>query len=319
MVKAYTLIFSSYCNKTMQNRIEEHPDFESKIQDNPIELLKAIKILMHDPVRAKYPYASLVEAIIRAVTIRQQENEGLLDYVKRFKQQRDILKSQIGSEFLYKFVENTPEYRALTTDDEKTQMKEEANSKFYAYLLLKCSDQARYGSVMNGLVSQFSMGNNQYPATVTAATDILSNHRVDNRNKQKANNRPKKSSEESSDDSKPSVQETSFAQTKTVRCYCCGKDGHAVPDCSEKNTRPRDQWAIRKAEQFLQAQEAQENQQDEVEENDKASNDNAKSDTKKKSKTVGWSGMLLGLANLEPDTVRRPRPRPRRRRNRKYQ
>ncbi len=24
--KAYTLIFSTYCNKTIQNRIEEHPD-----------------------------------------------------------------------------------------------------------------------------------------------------------------------------------------------------------------------------------------------------------------------------------------------------
>ena len=28
----------------MQHRIEEHPDFESTIQNDPIELLKAIKI-----------------------------------------------------------------------------------------------------------------------------------------------------------------------------------------------------------------------------------------------------------------------------------
>ena len=33
----------------MQQRIEEHPDFGT-IQDDPIELLKIIKLLMHDPV-----------------------------------------------------------------------------------------------------------------------------------------------------------------------------------------------------------------------------------------------------------------------------
>jgi len=50
LTKAYTLIFSNYCNKTMQSQIEEHPDFESKIENNPIALLDAIKILMHDHV-----------------------------------------------------------------------------------------------------------------------------------------------------------------------------------------------------------------------------------------------------------------------------
>ena len=29
--RAYALILSTYCNRTMQHRIEEHPDFESMI------------------------------------------------------------------------------------------------------------------------------------------------------------------------------------------------------------------------------------------------------------------------------------------------
>jgi hypothetical protein len=57
LTKAYALIFSTYCNKTMQNRIEEHPEFESTIHDDPIELLNKIKVLMHNPIRAKYPFA----------------------------------------------------------------------------------------------------------------------------------------------------------------------------------------------------------------------------------------------------------------------
>jgi hypothetical protein len=180
MHKAYALIFSTYCNKTMQNRIEEHPDFESTIRDDPIELLEKIKVLMYDPIRAKYPYASLTEALIRLMNIKQFEQEQLLDYIKRFKQFRDITKSHVGTDMLDKFVENTREYREETGTENKKVMKAEAFNKWMAYLLIRNSDQAKYGSLMNGLVSQFSMENNQYPKTVTAATDILSNHRHDN-------------------------------------------------------------------------------------------------------------------------------------------
>ena len=42
MAKAYALIFGTHCNKIIQTRIEEHVDYESKIKNNPIELLKAI-------------------------------------------------------------------------------------------------------------------------------------------------------------------------------------------------------------------------------------------------------------------------------------
>jgi hypothetical protein len=60
-------------------------------------------------------------------------------------------------------------------------MKDGAFNRWMAYLLIRNSDQAKYGSLSNGLVSQFSMQNNQYPKTCTTATDILSNHRFDNR------------------------------------------------------------------------------------------------------------------------------------------
>jgi hypothetical protein len=110
-MKAYALIFSTYCNKTMQNRVEEHPEFETAIRNDPIELLNKIKVLMHDPIRAKCPFASLTEAISRMPNLKQSENEELLDCVKRFKESHDIMKSHVGTDILDKFVENTLEYR----------------------------------------------------------------------------------------------------------------------------------------------------------------------------------------------------------------
>ena len=44
--KAYSLIYTTYCTKIMQTRIEEHPDFETKIDNDPIALLEAIKTLV---------------------------------------------------------------------------------------------------------------------------------------------------------------------------------------------------------------------------------------------------------------------------------
>jgi hypothetical protein len=91
--KAYALIYSTYCTKAMQSRIEEHPDFKTKLKNDPITVLEANKLLMHDTVRAQYPLVSMTDALGRLINVRQQDNESLLDYVKRFKQLRNVVKS----------------------------------------------------------------------------------------------------------------------------------------------------------------------------------------------------------------------------------
>ena len=47
--------------------------------------------------------------------MRQTEDEHLNDYVKRFKQVRDVLRSHLGNEILHTFVEHTEEYRNATS------------------------------------------------------------------------------------------------------------------------------------------------------------------------------------------------------------
>jgi hypothetical protein len=269
LTKAYALVFSMYCNKTMQNRIKEHPDFEKTIRDDPINLLTKVKVLMHDPIRSKYPFASLTEALIKLMNIKQLEHEGLLDYVKRFKQFRDVAKSHVGTDILDKFVENTRKYQEENGVDEQKKMKAEAFNKWMTYLLIRNSDQGKYGSLMNGLISQFSMENNQYPKSLTAATDILSNHRHDNwgstgyQTQKKRWSQYKKDEEEVQGPPKEKNSETSFQQgSQDKTCDCCGKKGHLSPDCSEKNTRPKEEWAIRRAEQHLQADDETHNKQE---------------------------------------------------------
>ena len=280
--RAYALILSTYCNGMMQHHIEEHPEFDSKIQNDPIELLKAIKIVMHNPIRAKYPYASLTEALMRTLNIKQLEQESHINYMKRFKQSRDVLKSHISGDILNKFVENLPEYRHSTMSGQQ-EIKSEAFGRWMAYMMIRNSDQAKYCSLLNGMVSQFLMNNNQYPVDIRQATDILSNHKHDSHKTRRDRARLKDDKDEST-----KTNEASFTQSENTKmCYCCGKTRHMSPKCSEKDKIPREDWAIRKAALHMQAE--------------KTKDDEEASQSDKSPKKTRWSGMQVCLMDKKKD------------------
>ena len=286
LTKAYALIFSQYCNRTMQSRVEEHKDFDTTIRDDPIELLKKIRVLMHDPVRSKYPFASLTEAMSRMINLKQMENEQLLDYVKRFKQTRDIMSSHMGTDLLDKFVENTSAYKTETDDAKKTEMKSGAFNKWMAFLLIRNSDYTKYGKLLDGLVSQFSMGNNQYPDAIRTATDIMAAHKHDNSGARWNKNKTTKK-----DDDTPSTittkSETSFAQnSKDKICYCCGKKGHMSPECPDKNKIEKKDWYVTRAALHMQK---------EGTENEERDDDTIASAKSNKSSKGGWTGSVSTL------------------------
>jgi hypothetical protein len=80
-------------------------------------LLKAIEILINDPVQARYLYASVTEAMTRFMTYRQLENKPLANYVKRFKSYQDSMAQNMGKDFLKEFVKNTKQYADETNTD----------------------------------------------------------------------------------------------------------------------------------------------------------------------------------------------------------
>ena len=127
------------------------------------------------------------------------------------------------------------------------------------------------------MVSQFSLNNNQYPVDIRQAMDILSNHKHDSHKTRRDRARQKDDKDEAT-----KTSETSFVQNeKTKMCYCCGKKEHMSPKCPEKNKIPREDWAICKAEQHLQAK--QKKGDDEASQSDNSS------------KKTGWSGMQVCL------------------------
>jgi hypothetical protein len=53
------------------------------------------------------------------------------------------------------------------------------------FLYLDNADKTKYGSLITGLHSQLSLGNNQFPTNVVGATEIPSNHRLDGTDKKR--------------------------------------------------------------------------------------------------------------------------------------
>ena len=272
LARAYALIIENYCTDTLVTRIEQLPDFESTIRDDPIELLKAIQGAVASPVRAQYPFASLTAACKDVLNMKQNQDEKLLDYTNRFKQNWTVFKSNIGSKALDSFIEQTEEYKMLSTETgssaKETEMKEGAMEAWKTYLFVANSDPAKYGSIPKNLSSRFSMGHDEYPRTFETAIDILSNHRLDNRsvprerqttprNNNSNNNdgNPNSNNRTNEDDDPQSRRESSFAQ-REITCYCCGEEGHTSPECPKRNSLPREQWYVNRALQNLQADEA---------------------------------------------------------------
>ena len=70
--KIFALIIDEYCSRAITSRLEAMPDYESKIQDNPVELLKAIQMTMSAPLQARYMMESATDALVENQTNGQR-------------------------------------------------------------------------------------------------------------------------------------------------------------------------------------------------------------------------------------------------------
>jgi len=262
--KVYALIIKDYCSIGMKNKIEALPNF-GDIKNNPIELLKAIKALMNTTVRSQWQFTTFWQVYDRLRECKQYDNEALIEYVKRFKQMKDVFLTYMTEDFVMPFVErqfnrnidienvnqndnNEGSDDITATNTSKIVTATAGCEMAFATLLLQNADKNKYGSLLKDLNKQFSLGHNQFPKTISAAVDVLSQHPFD----QKFHDNKRKQKENKTKDD-PSPSETSFNQNRVeVTCDCCGKKGHHSNKCFKKNKIPKNEWFINKKVNALQ-------------------------------------------------------------------
>ena len=89
--------------------INEMPYFDKAIPNQLIVLLQCVENLMHTPMKAKYPPLTLVEVLISFLQIKQGNNESLLDYLSRFKSERNVMLGLVGKRLIDGYTERTPD------------------------------------------------------------------------------------------------------------------------------------------------------------------------------------------------------------------
>ncbi|HSN66369.1 MAG TPA: hypothetical protein VLS94_06990, partial [Fusibacter sp.] len=258
MIRAYTLIKEQFCTRDMQRAVEALPDFRDKIYDDPLELLKAIKILTSVPVRATKDWISLHEHLKLMINIQQRQGEDEMEYVNRFRQYRSVVKGFMGTKMFDEFVKNTKTYQDGDADTKK-KLLESAWEEATAIMCLNGANRALMGATMTAMATEFTSDIDRYPKTVEKVLELLTVTKslsIRNKESQKSQNNHRdprkqdknKESQQDRDDDKPSKNnEASFAQRgqgKRYECNVCGSTDHHLSDCTKLTTIPKDQWHI---------------------------------------------------------------------------
>jgi hypothetical protein len=227
LIKAHAMIWER-CTKGMKQKIEARTDFHSKIEDNPIKLLKVIKEHTQNFLEHRYCMSIVLDSLGGLLNTKQKEGESLQDWTKRFRTSMEILECHFGGPLIIKkIIGSLSEYNA--SDEKSVKICEEKIlESFLAFLHLENADRTKNGSLSTGLNTQQLLGNNQYPKSVTEANNVLRNHKLDNSAKFKKENEDTKSKQKfkkEREEAKEQEVTLSFAQTEG-KCYCCGKPGH---------------------------------------------------------------------------------------------
>ena len=110
---AYTTIFSNHCNKELQNHLENKKDFTTKIENDPIELLAAIKDMMHTTSHERliYPFETLWTSFAALFKLKQEKEEKLSDYYDKMKAFSIQVKKYLPDDVLHQFMKGLDSYK----------------------------------------------------------------------------------------------------------------------------------------------------------------------------------------------------------------
>ena len=197
---------------------------------------------MHTPERAKYPVLTIIEVLWNFLKVKQADSEDLLDYLSRFKSERDVVLRLLGKNFLDGFSEALPEYTTCSTDDERKVFKENELQKLVAVLFLHNANHARYGELLPDYQRQYANDFDVYPKTLEGVINVM-RQMLAKRKKPNKNDNAKDKPKEEALVASLATSTSKKKEEGDFSCFCCGDKSCRLDRCTKKDSLPVKEWA----------------------------------------------------------------------------
>ena len=238
----YSVIWAQ-CSSAMQSKlksIDAWKEIESK--RNCLKLILEIKGIAYRFESQGYIYLSLDDAKDEFYAYRQGKNESNSDYLTKFKSMLEVINhygGYFGNDPALVRAEMKREGMNVTRKSypgniEYDGMVDNAKERASALAFIKRADPARYGKLLIELANNFTRGNDQYPADMTIAYNLLINFKTENTTKQ---THPKYGTISDSDD-----DDLSFLNFQSdIKCFNCNEIGHISRNCPKPQRRKKNE------------------------------------------------------------------------------
>jgi hypothetical protein len=225
-------IIEGQCSDAMIQKMKSDAAFEAAQKTcNPIGLLKIIKTICYSCQSEQFTLLSIVQSMLRFVTLRQGPREANVDYLERFNNSLTVFTSCGGTICFpgaLKYVAKQKygfAYETLTLDQKKT-IRPLATEAVAAILYLENAGD-RYASLRKELANDYLKATNNYPSDLVSAQSFLLNY------KGEASKEPKVTasndllfSQQGTTTTKGTTPQQSTRDMSKVICRDCGSEGH---------------------------------------------------------------------------------------------
>ena len=242
IAKLFSLVLGQ-CSESLRQKIEAHPDHE-EVEDrvDGIGLLRIIKSLAHDVRAEKSPVQSL-HATIRSFFLMNQGNDSIVEYGDRFTAHRGVLeemKAAVADEAMMEIVLKQQQIDASkATSDQKQAAIIEGREQLMAMAHFMGADKRRFGRLQEEVENDFLKGRDDFPKTVIASMNLLSNYKMDPRNMVQVH-RPANDGVAFTNVGNENGQEQGTTLTNTgnrdkshIKCFNCQEMGHYANQCTK--------------------------------------------------------------------------------------
>ena len=236
---AYNIIFSNFCDKELQSRLEHKENFNKDIENDPFNLLAAIKEMMHTTSHEKliYPFETLWTSLAALFKLKQEKEEKLSDYYDKMKAFSVQVKKYLPDEVLHQFVEGLDMYQKEKSDlDKQKEMKKGAWNQMIALGFLYNSDCERYGKLLKDYQTDFADSKDIFPKDLVNMRERMSIAcNEDKFLKKKNKDKDNKDKGKDTNSNENVTYASSFAQVVQGKkvCWVCGGD-HLANVCPHR-------------------------------------------------------------------------------------